>query len=408
MHSRTIIVAGAGIGGLTTALALAQAGFRLEVLDQAERLEPTGAGLQLSPNAARLLIALGLGERLKPVVVSPTAIRVIAARTAREILRVPLGAAAEERYGAPYWVIHRGDLHAALLAAASEHPDISLQLGRKVDAFAIHPNGVTVHATRRGETAESFGIALVGADGLWSNVRAQLVDHLPPRFAKRVAWRATVPADRVAAEFREPIVHLWLGRDSHLVHYPVNALRTVNIVAIAQDSSQDSWQDSWRQQDWSAPASPAEVLARFSARDWSAPTRALLEAPQSFLKWALFDRPPLRRWGRGPVTLVGDAAHPMLPFLAQGAAMAIEDAAVLAACIGKPPTQARPMLATAMRIYEEKRRARTADIQRGARINAALYHLGWPAAQVRNRTLARIGGENFLRRFDWIYDWKPT
>jgi salicylate hydroxylase len=392
---------------LTTALALAQAGFRLEVLDQAERIEPTGAGLQLSPNAARLLIALGLGERLKPVVVSPTAIRVIAARTAREILRVPLGDAAEKRYGAPYWVIHRGDLHAALLAAASEHPDISLQLGRKVDAFAIHPNGVTVHATRRGETAESFGIALVGADGLWSNVRAQLVDHLPPRFANRVAWRATVPADRVAAEFREPIVHLWLGRDSHLVHYPVNALRTVNIVAIARDSSQDSSQYSWRQQDWSAPTSPADVLPRFSARDWSAPARALLEAPQSFLKWALFDRPALRRWGRGPVTLVGDAAHPMLPFLAQGAAMAIEDAAVLAACIGKPPTQTKPMLATAMRIYEEKRRARTADIQRGARINAALYHLGWPAAQVRNRALARIGGENFLRRFDWIYDWKP-
>jgi salicylate hydroxylase len=400
MHSRTIIVAGAGIGGLTTALALARAGFRLEVLDQSERLEAVGAGLQISPNATRLLIALGLGERLRPLVVAPTAIRIMAARTGREIMRVPLGPVVEQRYGAPYWVIHRGDLHAALLAAASEHPDIAVELGRKVDAFAVHANGVTVHTARRGETAESFGIALVGADGLWSSVRAQLADRAPPRFAKRVAWRATVPAEKVAAEFREPIVHLWLGPNSHLVHYPVNAGRTVNIVAIAHDS--------WHHEGWNNVAWPAEVLSRFSGRAWSTSPRTLLEAAESWLKWALFDRPPLRRWGRGPVTLVGDAAHPMLPFLAQGAATAIEDAAVLAACIGKPPTDAKPHLATAMRIYEEKRRARTADIQRGARINAALYHLRWPAAHLRNHALAATEGESFLRRFDWIYDWKPT
>jgi salicylate hydroxylase len=402
MRSRTIIVAGAGIGGLTAALSLAEVGFRVVVLDQAERLDQTGAGLQLSPNAARVLLALGLRERLAPKIVAPTAIRVMAAQTAKEILRVPLASAAERRYGAPYWVIHRGDLHAALLDAATDHADITIELGRKVDAFAIYPNGVTVHATHGGESAETFGIALIGADGLWSNVRAPF-DHTPPRFAERIAWRATVPADSVAPEFREPIVHLWLGRDSHLVHYPVDAGRTVNIVAIARDP--------WHQQGWSLACAPAEVLARFSERLWSPQPRALLAAPDRWLKWALFDRPPLQCWGRGPVTLIGDAAHPMLPFLAQGAAMAIEDVAVLTACIGKVPTnpnETKPALATAMRNYEEKRRPRTADIQRGARINATLYHLGGPAAHLRNMALAAMGGENFLRRYDWIYDWKPT
>lgn len=403
MRSRTIVVAGAGIGGLTAALALADAGFRLVVLDQAERLEQTGAGLQLSPNAARVLLMLGLRGRLERAVVAPDAIRVMAAQSGEEILRVPLGAAAGRRYGAPYWVIHRGDLHAALLGAALEHPDITLALGHKVDAFAIHPNGVTVHATQAGKSAETLGIGLLGADGLWSNVRAQLHDDTPPRFAERIAWRATVPADTVAAAFRAPVVHLWLGSDSHLVHYPVEGGRAINIVAIAQDR--------WREPGWSIACQPAEVLTRFSDRFWSRAPRALLATPERWLKWALFDRPPLQHWGRGPVTLLGDAAHPMLPFLAQGAAMAIEDAAVLAACIGKAPNEAsenETTLTAAMRTYEHKRRSRTADIQRGARINATLYHLHGPAAHLRNLALAAIGGENFLRRYDWIYDWKPT
>jgi salicylate hydroxylase len=398
MRSRTIIVAGAGIGGLTVALALAQAGFRIVVLEQAERPEQTGAGLQLSPNAARLLIALGLGERLKSVTVAPTTIRVMAAKTGLEILRIPLGEA-EARYGAPYWVIHRGDLHAVMLAAASDHPDISLQLGCAVDAFAVYPNGITVHATRRGVTAETFGIALIGADGLWSRVRAGLGEDAPPRFAKRIAWRATVSVDAVAPDFREPIVYLWLGRHSHLVHYPVSAGRMVNIVAIAQDG--------WQQPGWNAPSDADEVVTRFE-RHWSPQPRALLATATRWQKWALFDRPPLQRWGRGPVTLLGDAAHPMLPFLAQGAAMAIEDAAVLTASIGKRTADSTPAIAVALRNYEAKRRPRTADIQRGARINGVLYHLGWPAAHLRNRLLAAIGGESFLRRYDWIYDWKPT
>jgi salicylate hydroxylase len=407
MRSRTIVVAGAGIGGLTTALALAAAGFRVVVMEQAERLEPTGAGLQLSPNASRILLGLGIAERLRAVVVRPSAIRVMAAKTGRELLSTPLGAAAEARYGAPYWVIHRGDLHAALLAAAAEEPDITIALGRRVDAFAIHANGVTVHATYQNASAETHGIALIGADGLWSSVHAQLHPGLhpspAPRFASRIAWRATVPAEAAPPQFREPIVHLWLGRDSHLVHYPVNAGRTINIVAIARDQ--------WQQEGWSVTCDAEVVLERFRDPHWSHEPRSLLALPERWLKWALFDRAPLLAWGRGPVTLLGDAAHPMLPFLAQGAAMAIEDAAVLAAAIGPANALERAdafgALAAALRNYEAKRRVRTADVQRGARINAALYHLRGPAGTLRDLVLTRLNGERFLARYDWIYDWKP-
>jgi salicylate hydroxylase len=402
MRSRTIVVAGAGIGGLTAALALAAAGFRVVVIEQAERLEPTGAGLQLSPNASRILLGLGLAERLRAVVVRPSAIRVMAAKTGRELLSTPLGATAEARYGSPYWVIHRGDLHAVLLAAAAEEPDITVALGRKVDALAIHANGVTVHATYQNASAETHGIALIGADGLWSRVHAQLHSGPAPRFANRIAWRATVPAEAAPPQFREPIVHLWLGRNSHLVHYPVNSGRTINIVAIARDQ--------WRQEGWSVACDPQEVRERFRDTQWAQEARSLLALPASWLKWALFDRAPLLAWGRGPVTLLGDAAHPMLPFLAQGAAMAIEDAAVLAAAIGPASalerTDAFSALAASLRNYEAKRRVRTADVQRGARINAALYHLGGPVGYLRDLVLARLNGERFLTRYDWIYDWK--
>ena len=215
---RSVIVVGAGIGGLTAALALARNGFRVTVLEQAQRLEETGAGIQLSPNAARTLIDLGLESRLRPEAVVPTALRVLGATSGREIVRIPLGEAAEQRYGAPYWVIHRGDLQAALVAAVSEHPAITVKLGTRVEGFAADPNEVTVWAHGHAGLTKERGLALLAADGLWSVLRERLGDGEPPRFAGRTAWRGLIPADAVTPEFREPLVHLWLGRDAHLVH----------------------------------------------------------------------------------------------------------------------------------------------------------------------------------------------
>ena len=193
--ARHVIVAGAGIAGLTAALALARTGLRVTVLEQAAKLEETGAGLQLSPNASRVLIGLGLRERLAPLVMAPQAIRVMAGGSGREIVRIPLGADAERRYGAPYWTIHRGDLQAALAGAALAAQDVVLKLGVRVEDFAAHVNGITVQGRRGQQVVDERGVALIGADGIWSHIGAQLGRQHAPRFAHRTAWRALVPAE---------------------------------------------------------------------------------------------------------------------------------------------------------------------------------------------------------------------
>jgi salicylate hydroxylase len=389
-RSRSIIIAGAGIGGLTAALALTRAGFRAVVLERAERLEEAGAGIQLSPNATRVLADLGLAEKLRPHVVAPEAIRITHGRSGREIVRIPLGRYAEQRYGAPYWVIHRADLQAVLATAIEQSPDVTLRLGTRVEDFAVHQHGVTVQARTAQGTRDEQGIALIGADGLWSALRTRLGERKPPRFANRTAWRAVVPA-ALRPEFREPVTGLWLGRDAHLVHYPVKAGRDVNIVAIVRDD--------WREQGWSAPGNADELARRF--KDFSPALRALIAQPDRWQKWALFDRPPGVMRAQGPVTLLGDAAHPMLPFLAQGGAMAIEDAAVLAQCLARDEDTERPL-----RDYEHARRRRVARLQREARRNSARYHLSGPPGMARNAVLAMMGGERLLRRYDWLYGWR--
>jgi salicylate hydroxylase len=389
--SRSIIIAGAGIGGLTAALALARAGYRTVVLEQAPRLEEAGAGIQLSPNATRVLIALGLGDRLRPRAIAPDAIRVINARSGRDIVRVPL-IGAEARYGAPYWLIHRADLQDVLATAVDESADIELHLGARVEDFALHSHGITVDAKTLGGSRDEQGIALIGADGLWSSLRARLGDRSAPRFARRTAWRAMVPAESLTPDFRAPVTALWLGRDAHLVHYPVKGGKLVNIVAIISDE--------WHESGWSAEGQRSDLLARFA--QFAPEARALLALPQRWQKWALFDR-PVARAGQGPVTLLGDAAHPMLPFLAQGAALAIEDAAVLAQCLQREPNN----IEGAFRRYEGLRRRRVARARREAQRNGQRYHLSGLRAFARNTALRAMGGERLLRRYDWLYGWTP-
>jgi 2-polyprenyl-6-methoxyphenol hydroxylase-like FAD-dependent oxidoreductase len=393
--SRRVIIAGAGIGGLTAALALVQRGFTVAVFDQAQRLEEAGAGIQLSPNASRILLALGLGPRLQPLLVVPEELRVRDARTARVLARAPLGATAAERYDAPYWVIHRGDLQTVLLDAVREHPDIALALGTRVEDFALGNDGVTI-STRSARPSEERGVALIAADGLWSTLRGRLGDRTAPRFARHTAWRALAPADAVIADQRAPAIDLWLGENAHLVHYPIRGGALINIVAIIRDE--------WREPGWSAPGARADILARYPAAAWSPAARAVLAAPPHWAKWALYDRPPLAHWGQGAVTLLGDAAHPMLPYLAQGAAMAIEDAAVLAQRLAATPHDP----AGAMRLYERERQRRTARTQRAARRNGAVYHMGGPAAFLRRLALAAMGRERLLTSYDWLYGWKTA
>jgi salicylate hydroxylase len=393
--ARTVVIAGAGIGGLTSALAIARQGFRVEVLEAAERLEEIGAGIQLSPNASRILISLGLRERLAPHVVVPEELKVMNAASGRVLARAPLGAAAEQRYGAPFWLIHRGDLQAALRAAVEENPDISLQLGTKVEDFSIRGDNVTIIAAHSGQPIERQGVALIGADGLWSNLRQRLGHAAKPEFAHHTAWRALVAADAASPQFAAPAVNLWLGRYAHLVHYPVKAGRLVNVVAIMHDA--------WNEPGWSAPGTSAQILGRLPATKWQASAREFIGAAQQWQKWSLYDCVPLDHWGQGPVTLLGDAAHPMLPYLAQGAAMAIEDASVLAQCLGNTPDD--PV--GALRGYEQARRGRTARTQHAARRNGSVYHLGGIGDLLRTLAISSMGSR-LIKQYNWLYDWRPT
>jgi salicylate hydroxylase len=393
--ARTVIVAGAGIGGLTAALALAQRGFEVMLFEAAPRLEEIGAGLQLSPNAARVLVALGVEERLRPHVVAPERLMVRSARSGRLLAQAPLGASVAQRYGAPYWVIHRGDLQAALREAVTATPAITLELGTRVEAFEALDGGVALSASQGSQAIEAHALTLIAADGLWSTLRRRLGHRAAPRAAGQTAWRALVPAEVAPRSFAIPAVNLWLGHDAHLVHYPVKAGRMINVVAIVDDE--------WREPGWNTPGATRELLVRFAAEHWHASARDLLAAVEHWQKWALFDCAPLAAWGDGPVTLLGDAAHPMLPYLAQGAAMAIEDAAVLAACLDRNPNAP-----AALRRYEETRLPRTTRVQHDARHNGTVYHMRGAAAVLRSLGLMAMGGDRLIRRYDWLYGWTPT
>jgi salicylate hydroxylase len=392
--ARHVIVAGAGIAGLTAALSLARNGLRVTVLEQAPSLEEAGAGIQLSPNATRVLIDLGLYDLLFPLVIAPHAVRVMNGGSGREIVQIPL-AECDPRYGAPYWTLHRADLQAALLATVKNTIDIELKLGTRVDDFASHTKGVTVQGSRGRQVFDERAIALIGADGVWSNVATKLDRSNKPRFAHRTAWRALVPAADVAPDFRTTFVHLWLGLDAHLVHYPVKGGRLINIVAIVNDE--------WNGEGWSAAGEPDEILRHFARFSWSDRARELIAAPEQWTKWALYDRPAPFTGGDGPVTLIGDAAHPMLPFLAQGAGMAIEDAAVVAAMLGKYIDDP----ADALRAYERARRNRTARAQKASAKQAEIYGKTGPEAFARNMVMKVLGGERLRRRYDWLYTWQP-
>ena len=391
--ARTIVVAGAGIGGLTAALALAGKGFRVIVMEKAERLEEAGAGLQLSPNASRILIELGLQDRLQARAVTPDAISMMSARSGGEIARLPLGEEAGRRAGAPYWVLHRADLQAALQAQVNDNPAIELRLGCQFDDVVTDAGGVIVTqrsgATRHREPA----LALIGADGVWSAVRQRLFPHIQPQFSGLIAWRGTFETAQLPSEHTSGRVQLWMGSNAHLVAYPISGGRQINVVAILQGA--------WNRPGWSVDGDATEIRTAFMARRWPGPARMMIGAVDSWRKWALFTVSHDADWTSGPVTLLGDAAHAMLPFAAQGAGMAIEDAAVLAQCLGRVDDAP-----AALRRYAGLRRARVMRVQATARRNGTIYHLGGVAALLRDTVIRAIGAQRVLARQDWIYRWR--
>jgi salicylate hydroxylase len=395
--SRTIFIAGAGIGGLTASLALAGQGFRVVILEKAERLEEAGAGLQLSPNASRVLIGLGVQPRLGTSAVTPEAISIMSARAGCEIARLPLGEAATGRAGAPYWVVHRADLQAALQAQVNDNPDIELRLGCQFEDAAPHAKGLTVvqrsGTTRRQEVA----LALIGADGIWSTVRSHLFPQVQPQFSGLIAWRGTLETTQLPREYTSRRVQLWMGPNVHLVAYPISGARKTNVVAVVPGT--------WNRPGWSAPGDITEIKNAFASSQWPSAARMLIGAVDEWRKWALFTVGG-GEWTNGAIALLGDAAHAMLPFAAQGAGMAIEDAAILAKCLGESQQEGGSAMPVAMQRYARLRQPRVARVQRAAQQAGRIYHLTGPAAYARDLAIKAMGAQRMLARQNWIYDWR--
>ncbi len=354
---KNIIIAGAGLGGLTLALCLARAGFGVTVLEQAAALGEVGAGVQISANGARVLYHLGLEGPLKAVGFTPEAGEMRHWQTGETLSRRPLGNDSEARFGFPYFHLHRADFHRVLAEALEQAAPGAVRLDAKVTGFSQADDGVTV-TTANGDSYH--GDVLVGCDGIHSTVRGQLFGPDAPRFTGCVAWRATVPVDALPAGHVRPVASNWIGLGGHFVHYYVRRGELVNCVGVME-------QDEWQAESWSNEGAKSEFLKDFAA--WHDDLKVLIKASESCFRWGLFDRDPMPRWSDGRVTLLGDACHPMLPFMAQGAVMAIEDAYTLAQCLA---TGAAP--SSALLRYEDLRRERTATVQQMSRDNIQFFH----------------------------------
>jgi salicylate hydroxylase len=380
-----IAIIGAGIAGLTTAVALDRAGLTSRVYEQAPELSEVGAGLQLAPNAVRLLYRLGLGEALDRVTVRPGAIEMRRWDDGQLIMSTPLGGCAE-RYDAPYLTVHRAHLHQCLVDAL---PAGTVRLNSRLRALRERTGDVEL-AFDDGHTAQAE--VVVGADGIRSRVRDRLVlDH--PRFSGQTIYRGLVPAAKLPELAADPKVRLWLGPDQHCVSYPVAGGAWISFGATTPA-------DGWRTESWTATGQVPDMLQAY--RDWHPQVTALLSAAGPVRRWALHDRDTIDRWSTDRLTLVGDAAHPMLPFLAQGANQAVEDAAVLTECL----SLADGDVAGALRRYQEIRLPRTTEVHQRSRGNSRALHLrDGDAQRVRDTELGRQAD---LSTQDWLYGYDAT
>ncbi len=379
-----IAVIGAGIGGLSAALSLHRAGFAVDLYEQAARLTEIGGGINMGPNAARILYRLGLGPGLDREGVRPRGSHQRRWDDGRTLQQARLNPLCEELYGAPHLTIHRADLLAIIAAG---FPAERLYLGHRLTGLADDGDGIAAWFENG---ARIKADVLVGADGIHSAVRAALFGEEAPRFAGCVAYRGLAPAEKIADLGLELGSQSWLGPGAHLVHYFVSRGRLLNFVGWTEH-------DSWNREDWTDRATVARALAAFAG--WHPQVRRIIEAAETCFIWALFDRDPLPRWSVGHATLLGDACHPMYPFMAQGAAQAIEDGATLAACLAAGADDP----AASLRRYEELRLPRVSLLQQMSRANKTRYHLAdGPAQQARDAEWTRAGDRS-PEALGWLF-----
>ena len=392
MTDRTAIIVGGGIGGLAAGLALCRDGWTVEVLEQAPEIYEVGAGLQISPNGMRILDEWGITPRLEASLFEPDAIELRTGKLGLRVFSIKMGAEAVTRWGGRFVQVHRADLQGALMEAFTEAGG-TIRTGLKITGYVRQQGGASIYID--GED-RLFGDLVIGADGVRSAIREQMLGADRARFTGNVAWRAVVPLDALGSDAPPPRGVIWAGRKKHAVTTRIRSGSLVNFVGIIE-------QDNWQEEGWSIPGEKSELSREFEG--WHRSVRSVIDASDGQLfRWALFSRKPLRAWSDGPVGLLGDAAHPMLPSMAQGAVQAIEDAVVLARCVSEETPDAGLLK------YHDIRKPRVTRIQQRSLFNLKLYHRRNLASQILSYgplgVAGRIAPKLMARQQDWIYGFK--
>lgn len=385
--SQSILINGGGIGGLTTALAMAKKGIASQVLEQASEFQEVGAGLQVGPNAFRVFDLLGVTEAINALATFPESFTLMDALEAKQIVQLPLGEGFRARFGFPYGLMHRADLHQVLLNACRQQTLIKLHTNSKCVAFVDKGNGVDV-TLADGKVVS--GSALVGADGLWSVVRQAIVGDGPPRLAGHICYRAIVPITQLPEDMRSSAMNLWVGPKMHMVLWPMRQGAYSNVTVVFHS---DRFEEGW-----DTYGDPEELRERMAYLDPK--VRDFVMAIQDWRMYVLRDRDPIRDWSKGRVTLLGDAAHPMLQYLAQGACMAMEDAV----CLADQMANHAGDPAAAFKAYQQQRYLRTARVQLTARLYGHVYHAAGASADLRNDFLRTKTPAQIFESMAWIYE----
>jgi salicylate hydroxylase len=385
-NSAPFLISGGGIGGLIAAYALAQKGFPVRVFEQSPEFREVGAGIQLGPNIFRVLEKVGLKDAVLAEAHRPPAQEMRDAVTGRLITRIPLEAEFMARFGQPYAVTHRADIHGTFLKACQGSNLITLETSRRVDGFEDHGDHVSV-TLENGERAE--GRALIGCDGMWSKIRERIVGDGKPRVSGHIAYRAVLKRSEVPADLWRPDVVLWAGPRCHFVHYPLRRGELYNLVAVFHS---DHYEEGWNTE------GSKELLWKHF-QDLRPEVLRLLERIETWRLWVLCDREPVKNWTQGRVTLLGDAAHPMLQYLAQGACMATEDAVTLAEKVAATPDD----LPAAFAAYQNERYLRTGRVQIMARVYGEFYHARGVTAELRDMAVAGRTPQQSYDGIAWLY-----
>jgi salicylate hydroxylase len=385
--TRPIIIAGGGIGGLATAYALARKGFPVRVLEQSPEFREVGAGIQLGPNIFRVLDRIGLKDAVLADAHRPPGMEMRDALTGKLITRMPLGADCIERFKQPYAVIHRADIHGVFLKSCQGNHLITLENSQMVDGYEDHGEHVSV-TLGSGERIE--GRALIGCDGMWSKIRERIVGDGKPRVSGHIAYRAVLKRADVPDDLWRPDVVLWAGPRTHFVHYPLRRGELYNLVAVFHS---DHYVEGWNTE-----GSKELLWQHFKSQ--RPEVLRMLERIETWRMWVLCDREPVKTWSKGRVALLGDAAHPMLQYLAQGACMATEDAVCLADCVADMPDD----IPAAFQAYQQARYLRTARVQIMARVYGDFYHARGPTAELRDQMLSGRTKQQSYDGIAWLYD----